>query len=114
MYGTLKSVMNLNISKFIYKQGQKFNGGGNQSTQRKLAAGRWFSAGTPVSSTNKTDCQDIIEILVILCISIFRKQTFLHYLIINMMNNILLHIPVHAIYIIYLRKYMIQLGKYCK
>jgi hypothetical protein len=52
--------MNLNISKFIYKQGQKFNGGGNQSAQRKLAAGRWFSAGTPVSSTNKTDRQDII------------------------------------------------------
>jgi hypothetical protein len=56
--------MNLNISKFIYKQGQKFNGGGNQSTQRKLAAGRSFSAGIPVSSNNKTDRQDIIEILV--------------------------------------------------
>jgi len=24
-----------------------------------LATGRWFSTGTPVSSTNKTDCQDI-------------------------------------------------------
>jgi len=24
-----------------------------------LAAGRWFSQGTPVSSTNKTDCHDI-------------------------------------------------------
>jgi hypothetical protein len=29
-----------------------------------LAAGRWFSLGTPASSTNKTDCHDIIEILL--------------------------------------------------
>ena len=29
-----------------------------------LTAGRWFSPGTPVSSTNKTDRQDITEILL--------------------------------------------------
>jgi len=29
-----------------------------------LATGRWFSPGTPVSSTNKTDCHDITEILL--------------------------------------------------
>jgi len=29
-----------------------------------LAAGRWFSPGTPVSSTNKTDHHDITEILL--------------------------------------------------
>jgi len=29
-----------------------------------LAAGQWFSPGTPVSSTNKTDCHDISEILL--------------------------------------------------
>jgi len=28
-----------------------------------LATGRWFSPGTPVSSTNKTDRHDITEIL---------------------------------------------------
>jgi hypothetical protein len=27
-------------------------------------AGQWFSLGTPVSSTNKTDCHDISEILL--------------------------------------------------
>ena len=27
-------------------------------------AGRWFSPGTPVSSTNKTDSHDITEILL--------------------------------------------------
>ena len=29
-----------------------------------LATGRWFSLGTPVSSTNKTDHHDIAEILL--------------------------------------------------
>ena len=29
-----------------------------------LATGRWFSPGTLVSSTNKTDCHDITEILL--------------------------------------------------
>ena len=29
-----------------------------------LAAGQWFSPGPPVSSTNKTDCHDITEILL--------------------------------------------------
>ena len=29
-----------------------------------LAAGRWFSLGTPVSATNKTDRHDIAEILL--------------------------------------------------
>ena len=29
-----------------------------------LAAGQWFSLGTRLSSTNKTDCQDISEILL--------------------------------------------------
>jgi hypothetical protein len=28
------------------------------------AAGRWYSPGTPVSSTNKTDFHDIAEILL--------------------------------------------------
>jgi hypothetical protein len=31
---------------------------------RMLAAGRWFSPGTPISSTNKTDHHDIAEILL--------------------------------------------------
>jgi hypothetical protein len=30
----------------------------------RLATGRWFSPGTSVSSTNKTDCHDIAEILL--------------------------------------------------
>jgi hypothetical protein len=54
-----------------------FIGGGNWSTRRKpptttvcdkvcqwLATGRWFSPGTPISSTNKTDRHGITEILL--------------------------------------------------
>jgi hypothetical protein len=29
-----------------------------------IAHGRWFSPGTPVSSTTKTGCHDIAEILL--------------------------------------------------
>ena len=29
-----------------------------------LAHGRWFSLGTPASSTTKTGCHDIVEILL--------------------------------------------------
>jgi hypothetical protein len=32
-------------------------------------AGRWFSPGTPVSSTNKTDCHNITEILLKVALS---------------------------------------------
>jgi hypothetical protein len=34
-----------------------------------LVAGRWFSPVTPVSSTNKTDCYDITEILLKVALS---------------------------------------------
>ena len=31
---------------------------------QRLVTGRWFSSGTPISSTNKTDHHDITEILL--------------------------------------------------
>jgi hypothetical protein len=34
-----------------------------------LANGRWFSSGTPVSSTTKTGCRDIAEILLKVALS---------------------------------------------
>jgi hypothetical protein len=39
----------------------RFNG---NNVCQCLATGQWFSLGTPVSSTNKTDRHDIIEILL--------------------------------------------------
>ena len=41
-----------------------------------LATGRWFSRGTPMSSTNKTDRHDITEILLKVTLSnINQSQT---------------------------------------
>jgi hypothetical protein len=35
-----------------------------------LVAGRWFSLSNPISSTNKTDCHDITEILLKVALNI--------------------------------------------
>jgi hypothetical protein len=40
-----------------------------------LAAGLWFSPGTPVSSTNKTDCHDITEILLEVALNTINQPT---------------------------------------
>ena len=40
-----------------------------------LATGWWFSPGIPVSSTNKTDCHDIAEILLKVELKPSNKQT---------------------------------------
>ena len=54
---------------------------------QSLATGRWFSPGTPVSSTSKTDCHDITTILLkvalntinpILTLYNVKKQTISH------------------------------------
>jgi hypothetical protein len=42
-----------------------------------LATGWWFSPGTPVSSTNKTDLHDIIEILLKVAFSTINQQNHL-------------------------------------
>jgi hypothetical protein len=36
----------------------------------KVCQRQWFSPGTPVSSTNKTDCHDITEILLKVALNI--------------------------------------------
>jgi hypothetical protein len=40
-----------------------------------LAAGQWFSPGTPVSSPNKTDCHDITEILLKVALNKINQPT---------------------------------------
>ena len=40
-----------------------------------LATGRWFSPSPPVSSTNKTDCHDITEILLRVALSTINQTT---------------------------------------
>jgi hypothetical protein len=43
-----------------------------------LAAGRWFSLGTPVSSTNKTDCHNVTEILLKVALNTIAPSSTLH------------------------------------
>ena len=43
-----------------------------------LAAGRWFSLGTPVSATNKTDRHDIAEILLRVALNIINLNFSTH------------------------------------
>jgi hypothetical protein len=45
-----------------------------EKVSRGLAAGRWFSPGIPVSSTNKTDLHDITEILLKVALNIIIKK----------------------------------------
>ena len=40
-----------------------------------LETGQWFSLGTPVSSTNETDCHDITEILLKVALNTKPNQT---------------------------------------
>jgi hypothetical protein len=35
-----------------------------QQFVKRFSAGWWFSPDTPISSTNKIDCQDITELLL--------------------------------------------------
>jgi hypothetical protein len=44
----------------------------------------WFSPGTPVSSTNKTDRHDITEILVNLAVRFAKQHTTTH--IVKLLN----------------------------
>ena len=57
-----------------------------------LAADRWFSSGTPVSSTNNTDRQDITEILLKVALSTINLTLtlYLHYyMVFNATFNII-------------------------
>jgi len=42
-----------------------------------LVSGLWFSPGTPLSSTNKTDCHDITEILLKVVLNIVKPTLYI-------------------------------------
>ena len=71
-----------------------------------LATGQWFSQGTPVSSTNKTDCQDITEILLKVALNTINQTIFLHNLYIA--EEVLS--PLICSYIIFhlLKRYLVE------
>ena len=56
-----------------------------------LVTGRWFSRGPPVSPTNKTDCHDIIEILLKVALNTINqtKRTIYHIYLTRSLNGIL-------------------------
>jgi hypothetical protein len=47
-----------------YKKGCTRLAAASDKVYQLLAHGRWFSLGTPASSTTKTGCHDIVEILL--------------------------------------------------
>ena len=47
-----------------YKKGCTRLTAASDTVYQLLARGRWFSLGTPASSTTKTGCHDIAEILL--------------------------------------------------
>jgi len=50
-----------------------------------LATGLWFSPGTPVSSTNKTDRHDITEILLKVALNIITPYNIMQLVLQNIM-----------------------------
>jgi hypothetical protein len=61
-----------------------------------LVAGRWFSQGTPVSSTNTTDRHDIAEILLkVVLNTISLNQT----LTVNMLRMLDMMVDIHFVFL---------------
>jgi hypothetical protein len=52
-----------------YKKGRTRLAAASDKVYQLLAHGRGFSVGTPASSTTKTDCHDIVEILLKMVLS---------------------------------------------
>jgi hypothetical protein len=51
-----------------------------------LATGQWFSPGPPVSSTNKTDCHDIAEILLKVALNTIKPTNQPNYPLVKIKN----------------------------
>jgi hypothetical protein len=52
------------VSSDVTKQGCTLHAAASDKAYQLLAHGRWFSSGTPASSTTKTGCHDIAAILL--------------------------------------------------
>ena len=48
---------------------------------------QWFSPGTPVSATNKTDCHDITEILLKVALNTINQLTIIKNLLLKFEEN---------------------------
>ena len=61
-----------------YKKGCTRLAAASDKAYQLLAHGRWFSPGTPASSTNKTGCHDIAEILLKVALNTKNKNKSLY------------------------------------
>ena len=61
-----------------YKKGCTRLAATSDKVYQLLAHGRWFSLGTPASSTTKTGCHDIAEILLKVALNT-KNQSINHY-----------------------------------
>jgi hypothetical protein len=65
-----------------YKKGCIRLAGASDKVYQLLAHGRWFSPGTPASSTTKTGRHDLTEILLKMALKL-QKSNQNHYIVIN-------------------------------
>ena len=59
----------------------------NVSEWNDMSDLRWFSPGTPVSATNKTDCHDITEILLKVALNTINQLTIIKNLLLKFEEN---------------------------
>ena len=57
-----------------------------------LAHGRWFSLGTPASSTTKTGCHDIAEILLKVALNTINQIKYIYIYIVHLLQDHMLKI----------------------
>jgi hypothetical protein len=86
-----------------YKKGCTRLAVASDKVYQLLAHGRWFSPGTPASSTTKTGCHDIAEILLKVAINTKNPihLTMIYILYINIWDGFLPGKPYFLCYLIY-------------
>ena len=52
-----------------------------------LATGQWFSPGPPISSTNKTDCHDITEILSKVALNTIKQTNIFSHFVVEWLSE---------------------------
>jgi hypothetical protein len=69
----------LEVEAWLYKLQKRVHSAASDKVYQLLAHGRWFSPGTPASSTTKTGRHDIAEILLKVALSTNNSKFMLIY-----------------------------------
>ena len=62
-----------------------------------FATGRWFSSGTLISSTNKTDCHNITEIMLKVALNTITLTLILNFIFLFLWKKILVVVKVESL-----------------